>query len=58
MCDDFMDDGIGWEELGMALALGEEIAEKEKNKIRAENDSFENLEKNQDVDFQSDDNEW
>ncbi len=34
MCDDFFD--MGWEEMGMAGALGEEMAEEEKEARRLE----------------------
>ena len=35
MCDDFFGD-FGWEEMAMAGALGEEMAEEEKERLRLE----------------------
>lgn len=38
MCDDFFDD-FGWENLGLSLALGETIAEEEKERLRLEQEA-------------------
>ena len=53
MCD-FIDDDFGWEDLAIALGMGEEIAREERERFKLLQDEAEDYVKNDDIDYWTD----